>query len=391
MTRWHRGRWEKAWSAAPGVPGLPAVRVSAPVLGLTGYEHHSRRFIEGLAALGVRIQLSHLDQWTREPAPGGPERWRALLPAQPARVHWYSYLPPAVGEPGGLPQVNYTMFESTRICRAWAEASVRCVRVVVPTESSRRAWIEGGVEPARVAVCPLGVDTEVFRPGVRPPDLRVPGGRRVASFRHRFLHLSDASVRKNLPALLEAWFRATRRDDDAVLVLKLNFFWKGSREAHGRMVRDAARAAGRPADQAGAICLVDEVLDDAGLAGLFNAATHYWSMSHGEGFDLPMHEAAACGLQLLAPAHSAYLDCFPPSVVHFIPVREVPAVVPKDPSLHAYFEGSNWWDPDVEAAAALVRGIVDGRIPPTPLAREVVTPRFNWPDASRRLAECAQP
>jgi hypothetical protein len=44
------------------------------------------------------------------------------------------------------------------------------------------------------------------------------------------------------------------------------------------------------------------------MPGLFAAASHYWSMSHGEGWDQPMIEAAASGLRLIVPRHTAYLE-----------------------------------------------------------------------------------
>ena len=48
----------------------------------------------------------------------------------------------------------------------------------------------------------------------------------------------------------------------------------------------------------------DEEIAD--MTGLMRAATHYWSMSHGEGWDLPLSKAGAMGLSLIAPRHSAY-------------------------------------------------------------------------------------
>jgi hypothetical protein len=49
------------------------------------------------------------------------------------------------------------------------------------------------------------------------------------------------------------------------------------------------------------------------MPGLYAAATHYWSMTHGEGRDQPMTEAAASGLRLIAPDHTAYRTYLDPS------------------------------------------------------------------------------
>lgn len=365
-----------------------AVRVSAPVLGLTGYEQHSRKMIEGLAGLGVHIGLTGLEQWTSQRLPGAADvRWEALVRPVKAAIHFHSCMPQSLRCSPGLPNIHYTMFESTRICQAWAEAARPCARVVVPTEFSRRAWTAAGVAPEKVVTCPLGVDGDLFRPGARPRRLRLKDGRDVASFRHRVLHMSDASGRKNMPALLRAWMLGTRRDDNAVLILKLSFFWKGGREVFSRDIAEAEAELGRPLHAAAPVCLLDDSLGEREMPGVYTAATHYWSMSHGEGFDLPMHEAAACGLQLLAPAHSAYLDYLDPSIAHLIPAKEAPAVLRDDPLTSEFFTGSFWWDPEVEAAASLLRDLAEGKLPPTRPAREVLTPRYTWEATARRLAE----
>jgi hypothetical protein len=49
------------------------------------------------------------------------------------------------------------------------------------------------------------------------------------------------------------------------------------------------------------------------MPGLYAAATHYWSMTHGEGRDQPMTEAAASGLRLITPDHTAYRTYLDPS------------------------------------------------------------------------------
>ena len=48
------------------------------------------------------------------------------------------------------------------------------------------------------------------------------------------------------------------------------------------------------------------VFTDAELPSLYAAATHYVSLSHGEGWDMPLCEAAASGLAVIAPRHTAY-------------------------------------------------------------------------------------
>lgn len=63
---------------------------------------------------------------------------------------------------------------------------------------------------------------DLFAVEIEPLDFALPDGRPIASFRSRFLNVSAWDSRKNLPSLLEAWYRSTTPEDDAVLLLKLS-------------------------------------------------------------------------------------------------------------------------------------------------------------------------
>ena len=67
----------------------------------------------------------------------------------------------------------------------------------------RDCYLRAGVPPERVHVIPLGVDPEVFRPGLEP--LALPPG---PTF--RFLFVGGTIFRKGIDVLLEAFARAFR-------------------------------------------------------------------------------------------------------------------------------------------------------------------------------------
>jgi len=141
---------------------------------------------------------------------------------------------------------------------------------------------------------------------------------------------------------------------------------------------------GKSRRESAPILFVDRIFADAEMPGLFAAATHYWSMSHGEGWDQPMAEAAATGLGLLAPAHSAYPTYLDDSVARMIPSRPIPAVVQSDVGLARLFAGATWWDPDPVEAAAALREVIDGRHRRVS-ARQRMVARFTWDRAATRL------
>jgi len=119
---------------------------------------------------------------------------------------------------------------------------------------------------------------------------------------------------------------------------------------------------------------------------LYATGTHYISMAFGEGWDQAMVEAAASGLKLIAPDHSAYRAYLDSSVATLIPSREVPADFGSDdPDTAALFEYGNWWKPDeVEAIACTQRAIAEADRA-NPLLRDRMLAEFNWASATRRL------
>ena len=365
-------------------------RVTGPFQGITGYDRVVRSIVPELRRLGVEIELRDLAKWS-------PTRRMEKLPAdllKPQRLrradlHLHFGMPQQVACSPDCPNVNYTMFEADRIPATWARATEKIDLVVVPTESSRQSWIAGGVAGEKVAVCPEGADFELFSPGAEPLELWTGDGQAVREFRCRFLNVAEFIKRKNLRGLLRCWLRATRADDDAVLILKPGFYTTGSRERYGEMVLGLEDEVGRRFADAAPIVLCERQLDEGEMPRLYAAASHYWSMSFGEGFDLPMVEAAGCDLQLIAPHHSSYLHYLRPEFAFLLPVEAVEPEIAEDPGMAAFFQGSKWWRPDEAATVETIRAIIDGTAPPKSSARASVAAGGGWGRMAEGLVRIA--
>jgi hypothetical protein len=120
------------------------------------------------------------------------------------------------------------------------------------------------------------------------------------------------------------------------------------------------------------------------MPALYAAATHYISLSHGEGWDQPMVEAAAAGLGLIAPNHSAYTAYLDAGCARLVASRLVPARWPDRATNPILFEGAEWWDPDEEEAIAHVRSVIAGQPGPPP-PRERILTEFTWENATLQL------
>jgi hypothetical protein len=87
--------------------------------------------------------------------------------------------------------------------------------------------------------------------------------------------------------------------------------------------------------------MIEGFFADSAMPRLYAAATHYISMSFGEGWDQPMLEAAASGLRLIAPAQR--LHRVPGFEHRHHAAQPCGAGEVCDRSTAAFFDGANWW------------------------------------------------
>jgi glycosyltransferase involved in cell wall biosynthesis len=287
-------------------------------------------------------------------------------------------------EPGMI-DLNYTMFEATRIPFDWVGTSERCHFTILPTESSRLAWAESGAPVDRLRISPLGLRSEIFAKQHEPLPLLTTADRPISRYRHRFLNISAMDSRKNLEGLLKVWLRATNRNDDAVLVLKIGCYEPGRRQLAERVVRGVQKGMGKQLSAAAPLILIFDILPDGDMPRLYASATHYLSLSHGEGWDLPMMEAVGSGLVPIAPDHSAYQSYLDASVAHLLPSTEISPMkwIGADPA--SLFAGATFWQPDEDVAVDVLRSIIHRGVRPKSSARERILTEYSWERSTHKL------
>ena len=375
--------------SAASAGSIRSLAVRGSFRGASGHDHHTREFVRQLARQGVRIQLTDIPEWHPVKLPSGArDPWfeQLVSPAEAASVLQFC-MPHQVVSSGDHLTVNYTMFEASKVPADWVARGRGHDLVIVPTLSSLDAWLASGYPRAKLRTCPLGVDVDRFHPASEPLQLPAPGGRPLSDYQVRVLNVSEPLPRKNLAGLVRAWISATSADDDAILIIKVGPSVRQGTSALFRQLAMVEQRLGRSREQAAPILFVDLLLADAEMPGLYAAATHYWSMSHGEGWDQPMMEAAATGLRLIAPRHTAYLDYLDCDVAQLIPSRSTPADARTHPWTAPLFEGAHWWTPDEDAACEALRNAIDGRDEPAASIRDRLVSAFTWRHAGAQLIE----
>jgi glycosyltransferase involved in cell wall biosynthesis len=368
---------------------IAAVDVEGAFRGAYGYDRQVRGFVRGFHQRGIAVRVYNDAERYQPPV---RQSWHdpffeTLNRPVGARVLLQSRMPHSTSARDDQAVVNLTTFEASGIPQEWVERSRQHALTVVNTEVCRRAWIESGAPADRLRVCHLGIDPEVFAGAPEPLGLRLATGQSIEQFRIRFLNVSALCPRKNLVGLMRAWLRATTRDDDAVLIQKLTIYSANEFAFHLHELDRIQRELGKRFEQAAPVHTIMRVFPDRDMPRLFAAATHYVSLSHGEGWDLPMLEAAATGLRLIAPDHSAYQTYLDSSVARMLPSRDVPAYFPYNGPSARLFTGLNWWEADEDAAVVAIQDAIAGRDATGAPARERALRDFSWERATDRMVE----
>jgi len=176
-------------------------------------------------------------------------------------------------------------------CAQSADAVIAISNAAVPDLVEHYA-----IPPARIRVIPLGVDSRWFE---RPDDDRIDVTIREHGLtRGYFLHVGTLQPRKNIDALVTAYERLPAGVRDArQLVLVGKYGW-GVAGLRDRLL--SKRSAGR-------IVWLDYVTRDV-LQSLYYGAGAFVFPSLSEGFGLPVIEALAAGLPVIATRLPALVE-----------------------------------------------------------------------------------
>jgi glycosyltransferase involved in cell wall biosynthesis len=173
-----------------------------------------------------------------------------------------------------------------------------CDAVIVPSRFAKRSFVELGMDPDKVHVCPFGVDLSTFSPRPKEDD------------RFRVLFVGAYSLRKGLGDLLEAVRPLVQRGRCELWLV-------------GTRTPDGAALLRRNAD-----IVVDKGPQPrTGLAWFYSQASVLVLPSVEEGLALVQAQALACGVPVIGSTHSGAEDLIQDGVEGFVvPIRD-PATI----------------------------------------------------------------
>ena len=303
---------------------MKSVLLRAPLLTNSGYGVHARQIAKWL--FRVATETHQLDI-TTEPLPWGrthiivdPEAEDGLIgqimQATNNKKNFYDVtiqlqLPNEWNPFLGNFNIGVTAGVETDKCNpAWIEAVNRMDMIVVPSEFTKQTFLESGEVKVPIVVIPEAYPESYNDPeAVTPVDLGL-------KTKFNFLVVGQLTGtdtendRKNLPYTIK-WLADTfAGQPDVGVVLKTNsgaqtqLDKRNVQNIFAKLVREVSRPNGPT------FYLLHGHMSDGEMKGLY---THpdikaLVTLTHGEGYGLPILEAAACGLPIIATNWSGHLE-----------------------------------------------------------------------------------
>jgi len=284
-------------------PSGLSVILCGPYLSHSGFSKTNREIAFRLARRGVNVRADICD--TRVEVDGRMEDAirrlsKTVVPPKTPMVYSMT-VPPIISNDG--PRIMFTMMETSKgLHKDYAERMELASEVWVPTTHMSDMLSDAGIATP-VHVVPLGVDADVFGP--KAGKMALPRDARG----YRFLSVSWWGPRKGFDILIKAFVCEFGGSEDVSLVISSRSHDNRPSSRIAEEIRAIARATGKT--DRPPIVLHSRVTTERELASLYNACDAFVLASRGEGFSLPIVEAASCGLPVIATrctAQATYLD-----------------------------------------------------------------------------------
>jgi glycosyltransferase involved in cell wall biosynthesis len=221
------------------------------------------------------------------------------------------------------------------------------VLIVTPSQWSKEGLVRVGADPARIRVIPHGVDIATYHP--LEPGERVFAKQVLGLNGFIFLHVGAMTVNKGLDRLLPAFAAVCRKHPHSVLLFKgLDSVYPSRQllDEHLSVLSSEDAQLIRPR-----IRYRGGVFRMSAMARLYAAADAYVSPYKAEAFNLPVLEAAACGLPIICTGGGPTDEFTTPQFARYIASQRIKTTV-------GGFEEEEL-QPDQEHLAELMHGIIE--------------------------------
>lgn len=211
-------------------------------------------------------------------------------------------------------------YETDKLPKTWLN-EIKHVDYVLPSSNfSKEVFVNSGWDESKCIVIPHGINPEDYADKSKH--------NLYSKNTFKFLNVSIPHYRKNIDALLDAYYSAFSGQDDVALILKTKLdtpnrkMFRFEVDVKQQIIDMQKKHSDRP----GGLPYVEVVQDRLNsMIPLYNACDAIVSASSSEGFGMPLLEGLAAGNLIIAPRCTGQLDFLNDRNSTLVDVREIDA------------------------------------------------------------------
>ena len=270
----------------------------------------------------------------------------------------------------GKYKIGYTMLETTGIPKEWVKQCNMMDEVWVPSHFNENTFRDSGVK-VPIHVIPLGVDPSYYSPN-------------IVSYKNHdkytFLSVFEWGERKAPEILLKGFSKAFKNTDNVVLICKV------INNDGGINIDEEIRKLNLPKNGPEIIFLYNTKFADYEMSTLYRSTDCFVIPTRGEGWGMPILEAMACGLPVIATNWSSQVDFYNEKNGYPIDVEKLIDAKAKCP----YYDGFKWANPSEEHLIYLMRYVYEHQNEAKNkglYAAEEVRKKWTWDAAADKIID----
>ena len=366
------------------------VHIRGPLLSISGYGVHSRQIARWAFDSGFHVTVEILP-WGTTPWYTDRDECNGLIgkimeSSHPLRQKPdYSFqimLPHEWDNTLATKNFGVSAVVETDICsKEWVSACLKMDHVIVPSEFSKRCLVNSGLKSKRVTVIPESfIDACVENTNILPLEFET---------ENNFLILGQMSGdwetdRKNTTQAIALFCDTFKDRPDIGLIVKTNVGGNSSVDRHISKLRLQATLKSIRQGPFPKVYFLHGYLKDEEVSSLYHhpKVKGLISLTHGEGFGLPLLEAAACGLPVCATNWSAHTEFL--NLGDWTKIRgRIEPIPPQKIDNNVFVEGAKWANVDIPLAKETILAFVNEEKPDTNKMQLQVLKRYTFEKISQ--------
>jgi glycosyltransferase involved in cell wall biosynthesis len=295
------------------------------------------------------------------------EVWAAAERSQPEDINISFVSMPIHGHYQGT-IIQWVVFESTRVPPTVMSSMLAADQVWVPSAWGQQQLINSGLDPDRCHIVPEGVDRSQYQPYCR----------RVESPSLSYLITGKYDLRKSIIETIYAWTQEFGNDPDVELVVKTNHFVNQT-DKYNELTSWIETIGSTN------VRVLWGTAAQADMVDLYQQSHIFVLPTKGEGWGLPLIEAAAVGLPVITTMHSAHTEFLQHISSSVIPVEYdlVPIACEEYKFFYPTEDGNwgSWAQPRVDSIRQALRTARDNYTTLQSRARAnsaIIRDAFSW-------------